>query len=487
MVNMALRQALIDCPSLPSIPAVVQEVIAQAANPETPLPAIVATLNQDPALTARLISLANVVYYSHLQPAETLSEAIERLGMDMTVALAMGFSLSVDSANAEPRGFDLQHFWQRALTSSIAAQELASALQLSDHGTLGTAALLQDIGMLALHAIDAQRYAEVVSRAKSHDDLALEERLAYGADHAEIGAWLTRRWGLSPSCSDWIRYSHDRPVHEEGLEIKECLMLSGRLADIWLAPNGHETVAELEPWLGDERFRSELIGSIQRRLPQMASLFEIRTPHELDPTQLLMEAKQLLVQRNLQLQAQVRQRDEELESARARNSQLDRAVRYDPLTGLYNRQHLINLLDRHFADAEQEDLGLVFLDLDHFKQINDQHGHPLGDEVLKAFAGLLKGMSRQDAHVGRFGGEEFLILLPGRNRDDAAHFAEAICRTLRNGPLLVHEDTPIHVTVSVGVASRLADQCESPDELVHIADQRMYFSKRSGRNRVTLA
>lgn len=486
MVNMALRQALIDCPSLPSIPAVVQAVITQAANPETPLGAITETLSQDPALTARLISLANAVYYSHLQPAETLREAVERLGMDMTVALALGFSLATGTASTNAQAFDLQHFWQRALTSSIAAQELASALRLVDHGTLTTAALLQDIGMLALNAIDATRYAEVVSQAENHDDLALEERIAFGADHAEIGAWLARRWGLSSRCSDWIRGSHDRPVHDDGLEIRECIMLSGRLADIWLAPNGHETVAELEPWLGDEQFRGELIGNIQRRLPQMASLFEVRTPDELDPAQLLMDAKQLLVQRNLQLQAQVRQRDEELESARARNNQLDRAVRYDPLTGLYSRQHLINLLDQHFTETRQEDLGLVFLDLDHFKQINDQHGHPLGDEVLKAFAGLLNGMIRLGAHVGRFGGEEFLILLPEHDRDDAAHLAETICRTLRNGPLLVHEDTPIHVTASVGVASRLADECESPDELVHVADQRMYLSKRAGRNRVTL-
>jgi len=484
-----LIQSLLDCPALPSIPAVIQRVIVLAADPDSRVQQILDVLQNDPALTARLISLANTVYYTQAKPADTLREAVERLGLDTTVSLALGFSLvTASQGNARSTGFDLQHFWQRALISAIAAQELATQRrQGNELGPVFTAALLQDIGMLALNAVDPLEYARLIGTLDDHDEIALRERTHFGADHAEVGAWLAGNWGLSAQCREWIRCSHDRPVREDAFGAGDCVMLSGRLADIWLASDGHRTLAQLAPWLSDEKQRSELLSSIQSRLPHIVALFEVTAPNAFDSPRLLMEAKQLLLDRALHLQSQLDHQSQELKALQAANWNLDRALRYDPLTQLYSRQYLLSLLETHFEEANRssQELSMVFLDLDHFKQINDEHGHPVGDEVLKNFAGLLVELSDPDVHLGRFGGEEFMVLLPGYDRRKAADYADHICNTLRSRPLFHHRGITIQVTASVGIVSLREEGYSSPDELIHKADQRMYLSKRTGRNRVT--
>ena len=104
----------------------------------------------------------------------------------------------------------------------------------------------------------------------------------------------------------------------------------------------------------------------------------------------------------------------------------------------------------------------------------------MGDIVLKSFASLLRELSDAKVHIGRFGGEEFMVLLPGQGRHQAADYAERICNTLRSRPLLHHQGTTIQITASVGIVSLKEESYSSPDELIHSADARMYLSKRSG-------
>ncbi|SDK91251.1 diguanylate cyclase (GGDEF) domain-containing protein [Modicisalibacter muralis] len=489
LISDALRKSLDSCPALPSLPAAVLRLIELARSSETRLQPIIEALSKDPALTARLISLANTAFYTKGHPAEELREAVERLGLDTTVSLALGFSLASGYGNdAQRPGLDLHRYWQRSLTSAIASQELArqSALE-SSGGAIFTAALLQDIGMLALDAVEGPHYDAVIGNADRHDDISLRERTEFGAAHAEIGAWLAANWGLSPRACDWIRRSHDRPVRDALLDEGECVMLSGRLADIWLEADGHNTLAQLEPWLGDEQCRSDLLSRIQARLPMMAELFDVATPGYIDPHTLLFQAKQLLLERTLKLQQILGRKEKELDELRHDNAQLDQAVRYDPLTRLYNRQHLTRVLQERFFEAQRDEQSLVviFIDLDYFKQINDEHGHHLGDQVLKAFAELLRTMSEKGMTIGRYGGEEFLVIMKGYTPQHAWDFANRLCEQLRVMPLAHYDDKAIHVTASVGIANLGDGDFETPDDLIHIADQRMYLSKRQGRNRIT--
>lgn len=141
----------------------------------------------------------------------------------------------------------------------------------------------------------------------------------------------------------------------------------------------------------------------------------------------------------------------------------------DALTGLPNRRHLETFLDKAWAAARRgRKLSLVFFDLDHFKQINDQHGHTEGDRVLKAFGEVLAGRTRRMDLSARYGGEEFISVLVNCEIDDAEGFAQYVRKRLA--------ETDFgwgHVTASAGV-SAMEDGMESPDALVAAADRALY-------------
>ena len=154
----------------------------------------------------------------------------------------------------------------------------------------------------------------------------------------------------------------------------------------------------------------------------------------------------------------------------------------DALTGLPNRRHLETFLDKAWAAAcRGGKLSLVFFDLDHFKQINDQHGHTEGDRVLKAFGEVLAERTRQMDLSARYGGEEFISVLVNCEIDDAEGFAQYVRKRFAEIDFGWG-----HVTASAGVCA-LEDGMGSPDALVAAADRALYTAKDQGRNRVCRA
>jgi two-component system cell cycle response regulator len=170
---------------------------------------------------------------------------------------------------------------------------------------------------------------------------------------------------------------------------------------------------------------------------------------------------------------------------RERNVELDRVSRTDALTGLHNRRHLEAELERQHGIARRHDdpLCVLLLDIDHFKNVNDTYGHPAGDLVLREFASRLSGQVRLEDVTGRWGGEEFLVILPRTGLVGALGVAERI-RQVTAGMPMVAAGHDILVTVSGGCALGPA---ASPDELVAQVDARLYEAKASGRNRIAAA
>ncbi len=160
----------------------------------------------------------------------------------------------------------------------------------------------------------------------------------------------------------------------------------------------------------------------------------------------------------------------------------------DPLTGLYNRRYLTEMLDREIrraARAEQS-LGILMLDLDHFKKFNDTYGHDAGDTVLRETASFLGKSIRIEDIVCRFGGEEFVVILPTADLNASHARAERIRSKLRELTVLHQGQSLGMITVSVGVAA-LPQHGTSPKELLDAADAALYRAKRDGRDRVVVA
>lgn len=164
---------------------------------------------------------------------------------------------------------------------------------------------------------------------------------------------------------------------------------------------------------------------------------------------------------------------------------LETQAMYDELTGLYNRRAIMNLLETRLSRARRENLPLclIMIDIDFFKKINDGHGHQIGDLALKAVAERLSRGMRDYNRVGRYGGEEFLIVLDGEDAEVAEQIAERLRVAIAEDPL---EDCGrrVKLTISLGLAmaSRVADL--DPHQLIAIADQALYDAKQNGRNRV---
>ena len=160
----------------------------------------------------------------------------------------------------------------------------------------------------------------------------------------------------------------------------------------------------------------------------------------------------------------------------------------DPLTGLPNRRHFLATLEQEAARKRrfpEVSASLLMLDLDHFKLVNDTHGHAAGDMVLRRFAVLLRDSLRKTDLAGRLGGEEFAVLLIGTDLDSAAEFAERL-RCEFDAERVVIEGQSIHTTVSVGVTALRQDDPSADDALAR-ADMALYQAKAEGRNRVERA
>lgn len=258
------------------------------------------------------------------------------------------------------------------------------------------------------------------------------------------------------ACVD-LGYSRDELLHMSVSDIE--------------ADNDVVQVGEIEARLGRDGF--VLIESRHRR--KDGSDF----PVELSLRRIVLDKKYTVA-----IVRDISERKRAERDVQALQNRLHEQAIHDPLTGLYNRRYLEEALARELIRAARSGdcVSAIMGDLDHFKVINDQHGHRAGDEVLRTFASLLKTSSRGSDVDCRYGGEEFLLLLPGATEQTACARAEALRAALAT-TTVVFEGATIAVTGSFGVAT-YPDHARTGDGLIGAADSAMYAAKESGRNRV---
>ena len=167
---------------------------------------------------------------------------------------------------------------------------------------------------------------------------------------------------------------------------------------------------------------------------------------------------------------------------------LQREATHDRLTGLWNRGAIFDLLTTELIRGRREEtwVSVIMADIDHFKYVNDTYGHAAGDAVLRKTARTMEGILRPYDHLGRYGGEEFLVVSPGCELADTATMAERIRLRLEGATVCV-ADHSISLTTSLGVAAWRGPEDIDAETLVRLADQAMYQSKQNGRNQVHCA
>ena len=160
----------------------------------------------------------------------------------------------------------------------------------------------------------------------------------------------------------------------------------------------------------------------------------------------------------------------------------------DELSGIYNRRFLRRYLQHevHWDSLESEPVSLLKMDLDHFKQINDTHGHDVGDQALIWVAELMKEVSKENGLAVRYDGDEFMILMPGANKETALKVGHELIQLAHEKPALDGRKVELPITLSIGVASAPED-AQTGNDLIDKADTALYYAKKSGRARLVNA
>ena len=256
-----------------------------------------------------------------------------------------------------------------------------------------------------------------------------------------------------------------------------------------------------------DRSRDALKAMIHRMIAELGTLGaqtgrfhesvgrHVETIERADSLESLAGAVREMVEESRAVQALVAQASERLRSEHAKASELSQRVAElegelkrlsdevatDPLTQVANRRGLVAAFEAERARAGRgANLSVGLLDIDNFKKLNDKLGHAAGDEALKALAAAVQRQLRPTDHIARFGGEEFVVLLPGIGGDDAQQLLTRLQRAL-SGALFMHESAPVFVTFSAGVTSYR--EGETLDAALERADQALYEAKRTGKNR----
>jgi diguanylate cyclase (GGDEF)-like protein len=493
-----LKARLERCSTLPTLPAVAVRVLNLCQSEDLDLKQIADAICQDPALSAKVLRLVNSPAFGLRQEVRTVPHALALLGLNAVRTLALSFSLVRDLRKGQQNG--LKAYWRRSIVSAVAARELAIAVKFPAPDEAFLAALLQDIGVLALGRVAGREYEELAARAgDDHGKLATLEREVFGADHADVGGWMVGTWKLPRPLCQAVAESHrhdvspDKQLPEDVRKLVAIVRVSGLVADIWVRTDPGECatlareVAVPELGLNPLSFE-DVLTKIAAAVPHVAALFDLQIGTTEEVTGILEQATETLVMVSFRASRQIDSAREAIDNLQAKARVLEEASQRDKLTGLYNRARLDAYLAEEFATGQRsgKPLSVIMADVDHFKSVNDTYGHQAGDRVLVAVAQALGGRLRPRDLVARYGGEEFVLILPETDTVGAKVVAERIRLKIEATKLDVGSGTPLSVTVSFGCATLDPARFSTSAELLAAADRAMYTAKRGGRNRVAM-
>ncbi len=479
--------------NFPSPPGVAAHIIELAQDPEIEMGKVAKALSMDSALSSKVLRIANSPLYAQRRKSENLRQALVVLGLNATLTLALSFSLVKSLRGAKSNGLDYKLYWRRALLAATAARALSDFLHQTLAEEIFLAALLQDVGMLALDQALPDLYRNVGTLQQDHAALAEFENKRLQVDHAYIGGWMMRNWHLPERLHTAITHSHrlQQSFTPEPAQIFErCVALSGPIADLFLQePHERqfaETALRAERSLGlDKMAFGQVLGTIGSMIPETEAIFEAELLSKQHPDLILEQARDVLMLRSLHALREINTLRTTVEQVQARAPDLGEETRRDTLTGVYNRVYLEEFLGREFDHAFRHKwpLSVAFADLDDFKMINESFGAQAGDRVLQATARILRGNTRESDLIARYGGEKFIVVLPATDAQTAHAICERIVMAFRNTAHVMGSERA-NVTISIGCATQDAQtHFSTPADLIAAADQALYTAKLRGRNR----
>jgi diguanylate cyclase (GGDEF)-like protein len=495
LLSPELEETLRLCVNLPTLPVVALKVIEASKDPDISLHEVSSIISIDPAISAKLLKMANSPMYSQRRSVSNIREALTLLGFNSALTIALSFSLLHSLNNASNHKQNNESYWKRSILSAVIARLLGKQLGVARLEELFLAGLLQDIGILILDCVNDSLYSDKNKNGLKHNERVLAEKQLLGVEHSLVGAWLLKSWGLPERIVNAVMHSHSlmENISEENdadNDFYYCLNFSGVIADIWFEDDSNEllksTMNAAQMFLSlDNAGFNKLLIDISNELPEVSSLFEINLIDEKERDRILDEARELLLERSIHFIKQSEDDRRQIENISAKVKEVEKINQLDHLTEVYNRRYIEQLLDEEYENANMNrwPLSLVLIDIDDFKLVNDTYGHLAGDEVIKFIATFFSKNIRETDVLARYGGDEFILMLPGATSDIAETLLKRLINSFKKEPGVVVKGEKLNITISVGLASHMdKDDFNNVKDFIQATDEALYKAKRSGKN-----
>ncbi len=495
---------------IPSPPQSCLRIVRAASDEDFSFDSIAQMISADPAFTSEILRTVNTPHYANHGPIATVKRAVFILGWRIVRNIALSFSVRESLRSSHIPQLCIQQFWRQAVLRATTCKQLTMMLGRGDAEEAFTVGLLQDVGFLVLlhlRPTQAQQWPRLIEMLPAQR-LAAEREL-FGLTHVQVVGVLAERWGIPGSLAEPIAHHHDDgvdqlpPTHLAGIAHTADLACA-----VYSCSDKAGALQAFEQCLQARELSKEHVEGLLEQVSTHAESAAAALGISIGPAptyeQILFAANETLMairdreeERAQQLQKLLREKEQLTKQLERTMSNLEEMAYLDPLTGLANRRRFDEIFLQQIERAHKEGLplSLILIDIDHFKKVNDTHGHPCGDSALKTVAQTLMRSTRSTDHHARIGGEEMAMLLLGAATGVGKNIAEKARQQIA-GIQLTCNGVPVLLTASFGgvtlePTSRLAEP-STPAEviagrLMKAADTALYAAKQGGRNRVCWA
>lgn len=481
---------------LPTLPAVAIEVLELTRDPDVSIEDLSYTLARDPVLAAKMLRLANSSLFRRGDPVTTLLDAAVRLGLKTVKLMALSFTLADAIPGSAGKGADPTGYWRSSLVTTVASRSFArlSKSQYEDEAFL--CGLLSRIGELVLEQCMPEKWRTLLERGAGLVPPPEVQREVLGFDHTEVGARLLQSWDLPEIIWQSVRWqcapeSMPKNTSAAVRELSRTLHTAAAVSDFICGAGEGRHLTRIEE-LAKQFFGmasgevDAFVVALESGIIETAMLLNARLPSVESYETLLERARRQLLAVSLETAVDLHQEKQRNQLLENENRDLAGRLQRDPLTGLPNRggfdEYLRAAVEERIAQRVSTPLSLLMVDVDNFKQFNDTHGHVAGDEALRSIARAIQAGLRSGSLAGRYGGDEFGVVLPGCSFANLETVAERI--RLRVAEQKVEVDGKrMDVSVTIGGACvRSVRSTRDGRGLVARADDCLYEAKEAGRN-----
>jgi diguanylate cyclase (GGDEF)-like protein len=497
MQKVELLKQIAANPNIPSPPTVILRVLEKASARDCTVADLCKVIRMDAGLSGKILRIVNSALFGLSRPVTSIDQALRVVGVNSARLLVLSIALPEMSQKSKLAGPVVQRYWKSSISGAIVAHGLAQHCRASDAEDEMATALLRDIGELILQQVfpDSTEKIALQPEQLGVDAQCDREEAHYGLHHAEVSAFILDRWRLPTDMTEAVRWHH-APAHGRfstpAAERRAfTLHFATRAAQLVLSPNQPLVFRELYQ-LGKEHFRMNesdvlaFLGPLNQKASDFAALLQVDMGEAGDFSDALLRAGEELVHLSLAVSLDHQRAQEQTQRLQTEAQRWREEAIFDPLTKLFNRRFLESRLHEWFPATKQDGrpFGLLFIDLDGFKPLNDRFGHAFGDVVLQRVAVSLQREVRREDIVARHGGDEFCILADAMDEIGMQALGRRVLAGI-NSLLIRHGGNEGCVGASIGaVCCSPRYVWATPQDLLAGADRAMYQAKAQGKNRV---